>query len=126
MLTSQQLKDAGIKPGPLFGKCLKLASIEEALAFVAANTEEKTEHKSVKILQFSVWEWLCKHPCLQNMCSIETAGKIASNSEKLRWIMNHSVSINGRTDWSPDDEIPDDITQLVFFPVSTKRRITML
>lgn len=59
------------------------------------------------------------------MCSIETPGKIASNSERKRWIEQKCVLINGRTDWQVDDFIPK-INQLVFFPKSDKRRCTMV
>lgn len=125
-LTSQQLAAAGIKPGPLFGKCLRLNTIEEALEFVAANTKPEEPKQSVRLEQGTVWFWFCKHPCLQNMCSIETKGAIASNSEKRRWLESRSVLINGRTDWSPDELVPISIVGLVFFPASTKKKITML
>jgi len=47
----------------------------------------------------------------------------ASNSEKRRWLQNKSVIINGvKPNWN--DEICFPVTELVFFPKSTKRRTT--
>lgn len=125
MLTTAQLKEAGIKPGPLFGKCLKLDTIEAALAFVAANTVEKPKHNHSKLTEGTIWFWLCHNDCLQGLQSVEFPGKVASNSERKRWIEQQSISINNRTDWKPDDLLPDVLTQLVFFPKGN-RRCTMI
>lgn len=44
----------------------------------------------------------------------------ASNSEKRRWLQNHSVIINGtKPNWNDEIEFP--IEQLVFFPKSNRR-----
>ena len=129
MLTSQELKDAGIKPGPLFGKCLQLNSIEEALAFVTANTKTDTR-KSIKMVSGSIWEYLCKHPHFAGMSSIEMSGQVASNSEKRRWIEQGAICLNTTTNWKPDDLIPTivndgdvlyQIYHLVFFPNSSRK-----
>lgn len=126
MLTSQQLLDMGIKPGPLFGKCLKRNSIEEALELVAQNTTKKEcTSNGPKMTDGTLWHWLCNSPLFSNMCSIEMPGKVASNSEKKRWIEQRCVLINGTTDWCLDDFVPR-INQLVFFPKSDKRRCTMV
>lgn len=147
MLTSQQLLDAGIKPGPLFGKCLKCDTVDDALALVQENKKEK-EHTSSKIFMKpgTVWHWLCTNDCLQSMFSIEKPSKTASNSEKRRWIEQGAIKLNGRTDWKPDDEMPTmlevvpglwpfrhtkcieqfDVWELVFFPNAKLRKCTMI
>lgn len=49
---------------------------------------------------------------------------VASNSEKRRWLQNHSIIINGvKPNWN--DEICFPVTELVFFPKSN-RRTTMI
>ena len=133
MLTSQELKDAGIKPGPLFGKCLQMNSLDEALAFIKENTKTDA-HKSMKMISGSIWEYLCKHPHFSGIPSIEISGKIASNSEKRRWIEQGAVCLNATTDWKPDDLIPTvvkdgdilyQIYHLILFP-NSKRKITFV
>lgn len=123
-LTSKELLDAGIKPGPLFGKCLQLDSLEAALELVESNKTKKPKRKSIKIKTGSVWAWLCRNPCLVGMLSIEQPSQIASNSERRRWLLQKAVEINNRNDWQPDDPMPFP-EQLVFFP-NGKRRTTML
>lgn len=128
-LTSHQLIQAGIKPGEIFGKCLKLDSIEQAKTLYDNYLKEKRSkqqnHKSVKMIEGSVWEWLCNHPLLQGFYSVETPGKIASNSEKRRWIEQGCINLNGKTGWNPDEPM-ENPWQLVFFPNSSTRRCTML
>jgi len=122
MLTSKQLLEAGIKPGELFGKLLKCETLEEALKQWNERVVVQKE-PSIKIIEGSAWSYLINNPCFQNMCSREFPGKIASNSEKRRWLENGSVEINNAKP-KPDDIITYPVTQLVFFPSSN--RITML
>lgn len=125
-LTSHELIKAGIKPGEIFGKCLKLNSIDEAMKLYEESQQNKQQnHKSVKMIEGSVWEWLCKHPLNSNWDSIEFPAKKASNSEKRRWIEQNSININGVTNWNPDEEMPNRIWYLVFFP-NSKKRCTLL
>lgn len=110
MITSSDLIAAGIKPGPLFGRCLKECNtIEEALELVAANTKTKPIQQKVFMKPGSVWHWLCNNPCLQGLFSREMQGKIASNSEKRRWLEQGCIVINGKTP-KPDD-LMDDICE---------------
>ncbi len=124
-LSSHELIKAGIKPGEIFGKCLKLDSIEEAVKLYEESQQNKKNHKSVKMIDGSVWDWLCNHPLNQDWDSVESPAKKASKSERRRWIEQKSININGRTNWNPDDEMPDRIWYLVFFP-NSKSRCTLL
>lgn len=45
-----------------------------------------------------------------------------SNSELRRLIEQKSVLINGRTDFKWNEDIPDDVWELVFFPKSVKAK----
>ena len=131
MITSKQLIEAGIKPGPLFGRCLKECStVEEAVELIKANTKEKeSKGESFQMVPGTLWYWLCSNECFENMFSREMVGKFASNSEKRRWIEQNAVRFNGRTDWKPNDILPIsadggiDIQELVFFP-NGKHRCT--
>lgn len=123
MLTSQQLIEAGIKPGQTFGKCIKCSTIEEALTLWNNSEESKPKEKKEKQdWTDTVWEWLCEHSHFQGMMSREQFG-IASKSEKKRWLESGSVIINGQK-LKPEDIIPNRIHSLVFFPSGNK--ITML
>lgn len=55
-LSSHELIKAGIKPGEIFGKCLKLDSIEEAVKLYEESQQNKKNHKSVKMIDGSVWD----------------------------------------------------------------------
>lgn len=125
MLTAKEMIAAGIKPGELFGKLLKECStLERALAlWNEAEQKRKDTAVSKKMLPGSVWEWLVNHQCLQNIFN-PGLPKLASSSEKRRWLEAGSVLINGKFP-KPDDMIDDRITELVFFP-NSKNRITML
>lgn len=122
-LSSQDLIKAGIKPGQTFGKCLKCATIEEALALWNASQESKpkAEKKDVD-WSGTAFEWLCTNPCFQNFASRETPGTHASKSEKKRWLESGSVLIDGKK-IGPHDEVPDEFSEIVFFP--NGRRVTM-
>lgn len=46
-----------------------------------------------------------------------------SNSELRRFIDQKAVLLNGETDWKWDEEAPEFVWQLVFFPKSTKPKV---
>lgn len=48
-----------------------------------------------------------------------------SNSEVRRWIQDGSVRINGER-WAPDEDMPQMVWELVFFPRSEKNRTTLV
>lgn len=124
-LTSKELIAVGIKPGELFGRCLKeCQTVEEALRLVETHSPKKTLHEKITLIPGTVWHWLCTNDCLKGMFSREIAGKIASNSEKRRWLEQKAVVINGLTP-GPDEIIDSTITSLVFFHNGVSR-CTML
>lgn len=94
-ITSSDLIQAGIKPGEIFGKCLKCSSIDEAIALWEEHklSQRKTS-KQIRMLPGSLWHWLCTNDCFSDMCSRERVGAIASNSEKRRWIENGRIFFN--------------------------------
>lgn len=56
--------------------------------------------------------------------SIEKHCQEATNSEIRRWFKNKAIMINGHTlDW--DDDVSFPVTNLVFFPKSSKRKTTL-
>lgn len=124
MLTSAQLIELGVKPGPLFGQLLKCDTLEQAREILAQQPVKTGTHTSKPPRPGSVLSWLLHNPCLQNMASVDCPGKIASNSEKRRWLENRAVQINGEY-LSADDDMPYPIESLVFFP-NGKRRCTMV
>jgi len=67
----------------------------------------------------SVWRWLIGLRddafCLPQSREGALYGK-PSNSEIRRWVRNRSIRINGVTEWEPDEEGPDTVWDLVFFP----------
>jgi hypothetical protein len=79
---------------------------------------------SRKMTPGTLWHWLCTAREFDGMLSIEKPCEIASNSEKLRWLLQRAVEINGRSDWQFDEPVPE-IHSLVFFPKS-RRRTTMV
>ena len=129
MLLSKDLLSAGIKPGETFGKLLKCNSLEEALSIWNKEQEEKSANKvtnPVKLRIGSVWFWLCNSDIFSNFPSKEGKNQYASNSEKLRWLQNGSVEINGeKAEW--DDLIfhYHQIKSLVLFSGS-KSQVTMI
>lgn len=52
--------------------------------------------------------------------SVEQPGTVMSNGELRRCLANKAIIINGETDWKWDEEAPDWVWQLIFFPKSTK------
>lgn len=126
MITSKELIEAGIKPGELFGKLLKeCQTIEEAKTRWKTEKPVKKEKREFKeTSQQSVLHWLISNDCLQSMCSREFPGKIASNSEKRRWLESGAVLLNGKV-LKPDDIMVYPVVALIFFSSSNKR-ITML
>lgn len=46
---------------------------------------------------------------------------LMSNGEIRRHLKNKAILINGETDWTPEEEIPDMIWQLIFFPSSKSK-----
>ena len=124
MLTSAQLIEIGVKPGPLFGQLLKCDTIEQAREILAQQPSKPTTVKRSPVRQGSVLFWLLHNPWLQGMASVELPGVAASNSEKRRWLENKSVEINGGRPL-PDDDMPFEIASLVFFPEG-KRKCTMV
>lgn len=125
MLSSKDLINAGIKPGPLFGQILKSClTIEEALGIWEEQQPQK-EHKTNKVINGSAWEFLINNPCLKGIPSLEFSGTVASNSEKRRWLEQGAIIING-IKVKPDDIIFFPLTELVFFHNSTKHKVTMI
>lgn len=125
MPTSTELLAAGIKPGELFGRCLKCATLDEALLLWNARDQSRGQSKvsGAKMKPGSAWEWLSLHPLL-DLPSREFPGKKASRSEKRRWLENRAVLVNGEAR-GPDEPIDFPVTGLVFFP-SSSLRVTML
>lgn len=54
--------------------------------------------------------------------SAERPPEPMTNSEVRRLLLNKAVLLNGETDWKWDEDMPDWVWQLVFFPSSTKRK----
>jgi hypothetical protein len=46
---------------------------------------------------------------------------LMSNGELRRHLKNKAIMINGETDWTPEEEIPVIVWQLVFFPSSKSK-----
>lgn len=57
--------------------------------------------------------------------SVETPCTIATNGEIRRWLQNKAVYINGKPA-SANDEMPETVESLVFFPKSALRKTTLL
>lgn len=52
--------------------------------------------------------------------SIEKPPAQMSNGEVRRLLKNKAIMINGDTDWTPEDELPCWVWQLIYFPSATK------
>lgn len=118
-ITPQFLIKMGFE-GKRIGEIIKLSktwSKEQIEEFL--NTGKIARPESVKIVEHSVWHWLCFNPLFKNFLS-------ASNSEKRRWLEDKAVVINNENP-EPDDLIIwfFPIKSLIFFP-SAKNKITML
>lgn len=122
IMTSKELLEAGIKPGPLFGKALKCKTIEEAKSLVELESKpKKKKKKTLDVPQGSVLEWLLSFPFCPSSREGDCLGK-ASNSEKRRWLDNNSIIINGKK-VKATDPMPDFVWELIFFP--NGRKVTM-
>lgn len=121
MITTQDLIDMGIKPGPIFAKIFKAtkecttkeSAIEIANAIV--NGTFACVKATAQVKEGSALEYLLNFPFCPS-----TQGGFASNAEKRRLLENKAVLINGNRPL-PDDEIQFPLTELVFFPNSNKR-----
>ena len=117
-MTAQDVMKWGFS-GKSVGEILKQSkkwSNDEIQEFLQSG--KKPECQKIEMITGSVWEWLCKHPCLQNLFSRDTGDiKIASNGEKRRWLENKNVKLNGDFP-SPDSLMPSKVTELIFFPGS--------
>jgi len=91
-------------------------TIEEAKQLVLDNTKPKENKEKVSMVPGSIWHWLCTNSCFKGMPSIEMPGKVASNSEKRRWIEQKSILLNGKTDWHPNDMLDFELDIITVEP----------
>lgn len=134
MLSSDDLKALGIKPGEVFGRILrdskscdtKEEALEKAKLVWQCHLDAqaaKPKRDKVFMKPGTAWHYLSFNPCLDYIASREIAGQKASNGERRRWLLSKSVLINGGTP-GPDDPVGPTVWQLIFFP--SGGRITML
>jgi len=129
VVTSKELIEAGIKPGELFGILLReCKDIEEAKLRWEKERPVKVEKKQIKQEQkgeLTVLDWLCENDCLKGLLSREFKDcRVASKSERRRWLESKAVIINGQP-MGPDDVMKWPVTSLIFFP-SSNNKVTML
>lgn len=118
MLNPQDILKHGFK-GKQVGEIItqsKSWTPQEIQNFVESGV--KPVFQKVTLIPNSFWEWLVKHEFFQGLFSRDTGDiKIASNSEKRRWLENGNVRVNGffpKADEIMAEDLP--IWDLVFFP----------
>lgn len=62
-------------------------------------------------------------PCMPT--SAERAPAVMTNGEVRRLLKNKAILINGDNDWAADEEVPEWVWELVYFP-KAKRRTTLV
>lgn len=118
-LTRADLETLHIPAGQVFGRIFKATrgmSRDEALVVaqqIHLGTWIAPEHKSIKVLDGSVWAWFVAHPLFADI----------SKAEKRRMIEQGAIRLNWNNDWNPDDEMPNIITELTLFPSGDKRTL---
>jgi hypothetical protein len=121
MLTSQDLKDMGLTPGPMFAKIFKAVkeckTKESALEIANAivNGTFASFNATISVIEGSALDFLLSFPFCPS-----SQGGFASNAEKRRILENKAVIINGNKP-GPNDIISFPLTELVFFPNSNKK-----
>lgn len=121
MLTTKDLIDMGLKPGPVFAKIFKAikecetkeAALEIANAIV--NGTFQNFKTAIEVKEDSALEFLLNFPFCPS-----SQGGFASNAEKRRLLENKAVTINGCKP-TPDQIISFPLTELVFFANSSKK-----
>lgn len=119
MITAQELLQAGWI-GKDIGRILKDSkswSDEDTENFRKTNKTPIKKSSDLALRYGSVLWWFITNPCV-----CELGG--SSNSQKRRWLNEGAVHINGSS-VKPDDDFPDTLISLVFFPKSNFK-ITMI
>lgn len=63
-----------------------------------------------------VIDWLQRCPCVTaRLMSGRDSSRPASRTEIRQWLANRSFLINGRDDWAPFEEMPQQIESVVLF-----------
>ena len=119
MISPKNLLDMGFK-GEIIGNIIKESkkwTDDEIQHFLSTKEKPVKEHESFSAKEGSVLHWFINNPCVNNLLT-------SSNSQKRRWLNESAVVINGIA-VKPEDEFPEELHSLVFFPKS-KLKITML
>jgi hypothetical protein len=131
-LTSKDLVDLGIKPGPIFRKIFVATAgllRETALALaVSIRDDDVVPARGTKmgprIKPGSIFAWLVALPFVPATSAPNPMW--ASNSEKRRMIEQGAIRLNWHNDWNADDPMPPVVWEFTFFPSGARESTQIL
>ena len=113
-------EELGIPRGHIFGKIFKATrgmEMSEALV-VATQIRDGVwvapERQSHQIAKGSVLEFFLSLPFIPSTTAPNPMW--ASKSDLRRMIDQGAISLNWHTDWNPDEQMPEIVTEITLFP----------
>lgn len=119
-LTSTDLQDLHIPRGEAWAKIFRATrgmSFNEAVLVahqIHLGMWTPPEREGRKIKPGSVWEFFVNLPFVPSTTAPNPMW--ASKSDVRRMIEQGAIRLNWHTDWEPDEQMPDVITEITLFP----------